>query len=327
MPWPHLQYRRLAAGQPARPCRPGGAAWWPGASYTMRDFPPTGRASTSAATTPTTAPSAPPPAGRRKVELEDGIRRSLEWFRAAAGRLSVSVGAASPCSAGQPGAGYRALRAEIDAAVAPRAGFRLVHPGRRGPRLRGRVRCLAWDGARGGLRQRHRRAGDSRSAASGIGPRLRGGNGLAYRGSHGGRHRNGRRRAGTDRHRADALHARPRRTWRRAGAAAGRPAADPRGHPGASLRASGRSWPPSCPSARAMARRWWRIAPGARGDVGRKKARHLGESPASRSIRPRISVRLAMAALLRPVMPRWPSGWRHCGSTAGGITTYPTRLG
>ena len=71
------------AGQPARP---GGAAdrreWRQGTATPSRSSPPTARPSTSAASTPTTAPSAPRPAGRRWSGSTKGLRLTLDWYRA-----------------------------------------------------------------------------------------------------------------------------------------------------------------------------------------------------------------------------------------------------
>ena len=83
LPRPDLQYRRRAAGLAARDlAETAGAARRRRRRATRRaNFPPTARRSTSAAITPTTAPSARRPAGRPAVGLEEGIGRSLDWFR------------------------------------------------------------------------------------------------------------------------------------------------------------------------------------------------------------------------------------------------------
>ena len=179
-----------------------------------------------------------------------------------------------------------------------RAAVRLVHPRPGGARVRGRVRRLAGHDRRGRLRQWHRCAGAGLARAGHRTGHERG-DGVAHRGRHGGRDRDGRRDAGADRHRARLLHDGPRRTGRGAGASTGRRAADPRGHPGASLWPAGgagadrRGLPPS-----------WR-----RGDRGlRPGTRRHHRGPQGRHVR-----RDRHVQLLSDQEPRRAGRRRHAG--------------
>ena len=71
-----------AACVAARPGRAGGAPRRPaGALFDARVSRRIGRASTSAAITPTTGRSAPRPGGSRACRLEEGIGRTIDWYR------------------------------------------------------------------------------------------------------------------------------------------------------------------------------------------------------------------------------------------------------
>jgi hypothetical protein len=150
------------------------------AATRRRNSPPTARRSTSAATPPTTAPSAPPPAGGR----------ASTWMRGCA-LASNGIVRASPTTSpvrtpmnattimipqADPGAGYRAQKAEIDAAVARALGSAGTSSARRA-RPSSRIRRLARRRARVGCangtdaltliaaRPRHRAGHDGRTVS------------------------------------------------------------------------------------------------------------------------------------------------------------------
>ena len=134
-----------------------------------------------------------------------------------------------------------------------------------------------------------------------------------------------------DRHRARLLHDGPRRTGRGAGSSTCRRAANPRGHPGASLwsargaRADHRGMPPS-----------WRrggrgLRPGTRRhDLQAARSARSAKSRHSASIRPRTSARSATAGCWRRRTPSLAAdiaalrqyGWRtHYISDAVGVNS------
>ena len=138
-----------------------------------------------------------------------------------------------------PGAGYRALRGEIDAAVARtlESGWYIL-----GQELRAfETEFAAWLGATAAIG-----CGNGTDAlalalrAIGAGPGKRR-HRVAYCGGDRCRDRDGRRNSAADRHRARHLHDGSRRTRRGPGSSARRLAADTRGNPRASLRPAGRS--------------------------------------------------------------------------------------
>ena len=151
LPRPHLQHRRLAAGLAAGPGRHGGAAVRrQPAHYTTREFP----------------------ADRARIDIgsyhadDSAFRTATGWrprvgagggHRPHAGLVPHAAGGLPMIPQANPGAGYRAHKPEIDAAVgrALASGWYIL--GERAARLRGRVRRLARRRRRGRLRQRHRR--------------------------------------------------------------------------------------------------------------------------------------------------------------------------
>ena len=100
---------------------------------------------------------------RAAVSLEDGVRRTIEWYQRWRDLPVTAVGAKarepsmSEGCATYPGA-VVALAEEIDAAIGRTLDSGLVCTGPGGARVRGRVRRLAWHRRRGRLRQRNRRA-------------------------------------------------------------------------------------------------------------------------------------------------------------------------
>ena len=146
-----------------------------------------------------------------------------------------------------PGAGYRALKPKIDAAVA-----RVLESGWYILGAEGRAfeaEFAAWLGTKAAVGCAN--GTDALALALRV-ARCRVGQQCRHRIAHGGRHRgrdrDDRRDAAADRYRSRHLHARSTGTRRGAAAPAAWTAADPRRHRRASVRAGGRSrrrWPPS----------------------------------------------------------------------------------